>query len=278
MSAARLSGRVALVTGGGGTIGRATALAMAREGARVVVADRDPESARAAVAAIDAAGGEAVAEIGDVGEPAGADATADAALARYGALDVVFNNAGVSPPPAPIDELSVDTFDEVVRVNLRGVFLVMRAAIRAMRDGGRSGAIVNMASSMAGWDALAGEAPYISTKHGVVGLTRAAALDAARFGIRVNAICPGVVQTSLGVPDLRDGDSAGLRRFAQRIPLRRVGRPEDVAAVVVFLCCEESRHVTGASWLLDGGQTLQSWSNAPDSSAYPDLIHRDPRG
>jgi NAD(P)-dependent dehydrogenase (short-subunit alcohol dehydrogenase family) len=275
MSSGRLTGRVALITGGGGAIGRATALAMAAEGARVLVADRDLAAADDAVAEIAVAGGDAIAHACDVGDPAGAQSAVDRAVAQWQALDVVFNNAGISPPPAPIEELSVETFDEAVRVNLRGVFLVLAAAIRAMRDGGRPGAIVNMASSMAGWDVLSGEAPYIATKHGVVGLTRSAALDAARFGIRVNAVCPGVIQTRLGIPDLADNGSAGLDRFAARIPLRRVGHGEDVAAVVVFLSCDDSRHVSGASWLIDGGQTLQSWSNAPADDAYESFRHAD---
>jgi NAD(P)-dependent dehydrogenase (short-subunit alcohol dehydrogenase family) len=132
-----------------------------------------------------------------------------------------------------------------------------------------------MASSMAGWDVLAGAAPYMASKHAVVGLTRSAALDAARHGIRVNTVCPGVIQTGLGVPDLQAGGSRGLQRFSERIPLRRVGQTDDVAAVVAFLASPDSCHVTGASWLIDGGQTLQSWSNAPAGAAFPSLIHAD---
>ena len=274
MTAGRLRQRVALVTGGGGAIGSATALRLAADGASVVIADRDPAAADGAVARVCVEGGEAIAQVGDIGEPAGAQAAVDAAGDRFGRLDIVFNNAGVSPPPVPIDELAVETFDEVLRVNLRGVFLVLRAAVRAMRGGG-GGSIINMASSMAGWDVLAGAAPYISSKHGVVGLTQSAALDAARYGIRVNAVCPGVVHSELGVPDLRHGAQAGLRRFSERIPLRRVGQSDDVASVVAFLASEDSRHVTGASWLIDGGQTLQSWSNAPSRPSYESFIHRD---
>ena len=156
----------------------------------------------------------------------------------------------------------------MLRINLRGAFLVLRAGIRAMIAGGGTGAVVNMSSSMAGWDVLAGGSAYAASKYGVLGLTRTAALDAAAYGIRVNAVCPGVIETPLGIPDLEDGRS-GLARFADRIPSRRVGQPEDVAAVVAFLASDESRHVNGAAWLIDGGQTLQSWANAPAADHYP---------
>jgi NAD(P)-dependent dehydrogenase (short-subunit alcohol dehydrogenase family) len=127
-----------------------------------------------------------------------------------------------------------------------------------------------MSSSMAGWDVLAGAAGYAASKHAVLGLTRIAALDVARYAIRVNAVCPGVVETALGVP-AGDGEAyqRGVQRFADRIPLRRIGQPEDVAAVVAFLASDEAAHVTGVGWLIDGGQTMQSWSNAPDARAYP---------
>ena len=128
---------------------------------------------------------------------------------------------------------------------------------------------------MAGWDVLSGGAGYASTKHGVVGLTRVAALDAAPYGIRVNAICPGVIETTLGVPAAdRAGYLSGIQRFADRIPLRRIGQPEDVAAAVAFLAADEARHITGVDGLIDGGQTLQSWANAPEAAAFPDHRRR----
>jgi NAD(P)-dependent dehydrogenase (short-subunit alcohol dehydrogenase family) len=264
----RFEDRVALVTGGGGAIGAATARRFAAEGARVVVVDRDAASALTTVAALRASGAEAFCANADVGEPDQVDAAVETAISKFGRLDAVFNNAGISGTPAPIQELSFAEFDEVLRVNLRGAFLVLRAGIRAMIAGGQPGAVVNMSSSMAGWDVLAGGSAYAASKHGVLGLTRTAALDAAPYGIRVNAVCPGVIETPLGIPDQADGTS-GLERFAARIPSRRVGQPEDVAGVVAFLASDDSRHVTGAGWLIDGGQTLQSWANAPAADHFP---------
>jgi NAD(P)-dependent dehydrogenase (short-subunit alcohol dehydrogenase family) len=169
-----------------------------------------------------------------------------------------------------VHELEVADWDEVVWVNLRSQFLVLRSAARRMIAAGRGGAVVNMGSSMGGWDVLAGSPGYLATKHASVGLTRSAALDLAGHDIRVNAICPGVIETALGVPaEDREAHLAGVRRFAARIPLRRIGQPEDVAAAVAFLASDDARHITGAAWLIDGGQTLQSWANAPDADAFP---------
>jgi NAD(P)-dependent dehydrogenase (short-subunit alcohol dehydrogenase family) len=259
----RFADRVVLITGAAGAIGSAAATRFAAEGAALVLVDRDERRLRDVAPRI---AGDVAPVAADVGEPDGAAAGVAAAVERFGRLDAVFNNAGVSGTRAPVHELAVEAWDEAIRVNLRGMFLVLRAAVRAMIAGGRPGAIVNMSSSMAGWDVLDGGSAYAAGKHGVLGLTRVAALDAARYDIRVNAVCPGVVETTLGVPTLGEEGSAELRRFARRIPLGRVGQPEDVAAVVAFLASDEARHVTGAGWLLDGGQTLQSWSNAPLST------------
>jgi NAD(P)-dependent dehydrogenase (short-subunit alcohol dehydrogenase family) len=264
----RFEDRVVLVTGGGGAIGAAAARRFVDEGGRVVVVDRDARRAEATAESLRASGGDAIAAVADVGNPDEVDAAFGLAHSSFGQLDAVFNNAGISGTPAPVQELTFAEFDEVLRINLRGAFLVLRAGIRAMIAGGRAGAVVNMSSSMAGWDVLAGGSAYAASKHGVLGLTRTAALDAAAYGIRVNAVCPGVIETPLGIPDLEDG-SSGLERFAERIPSRRVGQPEDVAAVVAFLASDESRHVNGAGWLIDGGQTLQSWANAPAADHFP---------
>ena len=262
----RFAGRSVLVTGGAGAIGSAAVRRFVAEGARVAILDQAGVRAESLAAEI---GGAALAVEADVSDEGEVDRALAETVAAFGGLDVVFNNAGISGVVAPVHELPVADWDAIVRVNLRGMFLVLRASLRAMIAGGRAGSIVNMGSSMAGWDVLAGGSGYAATKHGVVGLTRIAALDAAPYGIRVNAICPGVIETRLGVP-ARDqaAYAAGIQRFADRIPLRRIGQPEDVAAAVAFLASDDARHVTGVDWLIDGGQTLQSWANAPEGSAY----------
>ena len=261
----RFEGRRVLVTGAGGSIGAAAAHRFAAEGARVMLADID--AARVEVVAREIAG---AAHVGaDVGDPQGADGAVNATIAAFGGIDVLFNNAGIPGQVAPLQDLPVESWDGIVRVNLRGMFLVLRRTLQAMIAQGTGGAVVNMGSSMAGRDVLTGSAGYMATKHAVVGLTRSAAMDAAPWGIRVNAICPGVIETPLGVPAAdREAYLAGVRRFADRIPLRRIGQPEDVAAAVAFLASDEARHVTGVDWLIDGGQTLQSWANSPDAPAY----------
>lgn len=263
----RFDNKVVLVTGGGGAIGSAAVRRFAEEGAKVAVVDLDAARAMEVVSAL---GDRAVAITADVADETQANDAVAKTVASFGRLDAVFNNAGISGKVAPIHELPVDDWDRIVRINLRSMFLVLKASVKAMIDQGIEGSIVNMGSSMAGWDVLAGGAGYASTKHGVVGLTRVAALDAAPWGIRVNAICPGVIETTLGVPAAdRDGYVKGIQRFADRIPLRRIGQPEDVAAAVAFLASTEARHITGVDWLIDGGQTLQSWANAPDAPAFP---------
>lgn len=265
----RFGGKVVLVTGGAGAIGSAAVRRFGAAGAKVAVVDRDRERTLALVAALEADGIEAAAVVADIASEEEAARAVRETTAAFGRLDVVFNNAGIAGTVAPVHEFAVADWDDIVRTNLRTVFLVQREALRAMIDAGSGGAVVNMASSMAGFDVLSGGAGYAATKHAILGLTRVAALDVARYGIRVNAVCPGVIETTLGVPaDDPDAYRKGVDRFADRIPLRRIGQPEDVAAVVAFLASDDAAHITGVGWLIDGGQTMQSWSNAPEG-AYP---------
>ena len=270
MATGRFDGKVALVTGGAGAIGLAACRRFASEGASIALIDRDPARIASAAEALSAAGVNLFTAEADVGDEASVDAVVAASVEALGRIDILFNNAGIPGVVAPVYELAVADWDDIVRVNLRGVFLVQRAVLRAMIAARTAGSIVNMASSMSGWDVLAGGAGYASTKHAILGLTKIAAFDVARYGIRVNAVCPGVIETRLGVPAGDEADyQRGIERFANRIPLRRIGQPEDVAAVVAFLASDDARHVTGAGWLIDGGQTMQSWANAPDAEAYP---------
>ncbi len=215
------------------------------------------------------AGHEALAVRADVADEQDAARMIEETVAHFGRLDVLFANAGISRD-SEVLAMPVAAWDEVIRVNLRGVFLSCKVAAPALIDAG-GGAIVTMSSSMAGWDTLAGGAAYMASKEGVSGLTKSLALQLGGYGIRVNAVCPGVIETRLSfTPGMsEEAWRAGYERFARRIPLRRVGQPEDVAATVAFLASDDARHITGSMLLIDGGQTLQSWSNAPDAEAYP---------
>lgn len=269
----RFANKVVVVTGGAGAIGSAAVRRFAEEGAGVAVVDRDAGAAAALVRELSTDGRTILVVGADVGSTAETEHAVGEIVARFGRIDVLFNNAGISGKVAPVYELEAADWDEIIRINLRGIFLMQRAVLRVMIGARTQGNIVNMGSSMAGWDVLAGGAGYAASKHAVVGLTRIAALDAAPYGIRVNAICPGVIETRLGVPaGDEDEYRKGVQRFADRIPLRRIGEPDDVAAAVAFLASDEARHVTGVAWLIDGGQTLQSWANAPDAEAYPRLV------
>lgn len=263
----RFSGKVALITGGGGALGRASALRFVEEGARVVIADIDLERADAVAAEI---GADAFAVQADVTNPDECAAMVEAAHARFGKLHVVFANAGVGGEKIEFVDMPMEEWDRVIGVNLRGMVLTCKAAAPALIDAG-GGSIVLMGSSTGGWDTILGAGPYMTSKEAVNALARNLALELARHRIRVNALCPGIIQTPLSFRQATADPAAWeefFARFAQRIPLRRVGQPEDVAAAVAFLASDDARHITGATLLIDGGQTLQSWSNAPDT-AYP---------
>ena len=193
-----------------------------------------------------------------------------AARDNFGKLDVVFANAGIGGERVDFVQMPMEEWDRVLGVNLRGMVLTCKAAAPALIDAG-GGSIVLMGSSTGGWDTILGSGPYMTSKEAVNALARNLALELARHRIRVNAVCPGIIQTRLSFRQANADPDAWAKffdRFARRIPLRRVGQPEDVAATVAFLASDDARHITGATLLIDGGQTLQSWSNAPDS-AYP---------
>jgi NAD(P)-dependent dehydrogenase (short-subunit alcohol dehydrogenase family) len=246
----RLAGKVALVTGGASGIGRATALRMAADGARVLVADRDGPGAARTAATIVQAGGTARGIACDVTAEAEVAAMIAAALDAWGRLDVAFNNAGVAPAEAlPLAAIPPEEWARVLGVNLTGVFLCLRHEIPAMAAGG-GGAIVNTAS-IAGRIGLPKAGAYVAAKHGVIGLTRAAALDHAADGVRVNAVCPGYVETPLAARGIERRREAILAR----VPLGRLGTVEEIADAVTWLCTEEARFVTGEALAVDGGHT-----------------------
>ena len=263
----RFAGKVALVTGGGGALGRASAVRFAEEGASVVVADLDLDGALQVAAKIDS---DAIAVRADVTRSEDCEAMVQAAQDNFGKLDVVFVNAGIGGEKVEFVDLPIEEWDRVMDVNLRGMVLTCKAATPALIDAG-GGSIVLMGSSTGGWDTILGSGPYMTSKEAVKALARNLALELARYHIRVNAVCPGIIETPLSFRQAEDDPAAWEKfftRFAERIPLRRVGQPEDVAATVAFLPSRDASHITGASLLIDGGQTLQSWSNSPET-VYP---------
>ena len=246
------AGKVAFVTGAANGIGRATALAFAREGASVVVADLSEQGNRETARMIEAAGGRALAVRCDVSREEDVKAALDQAVETFGRLDFAFNNAGVEQPLTPVADLTEEAWDRIVDVNLRGVFLCMRHEIPLMLEQG-GGAIVNT-SSGAGVKGIAGQAAYCAAKFGIVGLTKAAALDYAKAGIRVNAVCPGIIETPM-MDRFSGGTPEGRARVVAQEPVGRMGRPEEIAAAVVWLCSDAAAFVVGHAMVIDGGQT-----------------------
>lgn len=244
-----ISNSVALVTGAGSGIGRATAKRLAREGADVVVADIVVEGAEETVEQIESDGGSAhVVEV-DVTDPAQIEALVEETIETYGTLDIAHNNAGIEGNSAPTTEQSEDDWEQVIDINLKGVWLGLKHEIPAMIETG-GGAIVNT-SSIAGLSA-AGPAPYAASKHGVIGLTRVAATEYAQKDIRVNAVCPGVIGTEM-VQRSEEESSEQLEQFVQMQPLSRMGTPEEVANVVTWLASEQAFFVTGNAFPVEGG-------------------------
>jgi A-factor type gamma-butyrolactone 1'-reductase (1S-forming) len=248
------SGEAAIVTGGGGAIGRATALAFAREGARVTVFDLQRDAAQETVALVEAAGGEAIAVVGDVASAADVARMVEETVKRYGRLDCAFNNAGITH--AEDGSWDEAVFRRIIDVNLVGTMLCIREEVPQMLKAGK-GAIVNMSSVMGLISQMGPFMPgYTSTKHAVIGLTKAAALQYAKEGIRVNAVCPSVTRSKM-VDDAMAMSEDIRRALENYAPLRGVAEPSEIAEAVVWLCSARASFVTGHALVVDGGYTIQ---------------------
>ena len=249
-----LDDRAGLVTGAASGIGRASALAFAAEGAKVAVSDIDDRAGEETVELIRAAGGEAFYLHADASSEPDVAALVAAVVERYGRLDWAHNNAGVGSPVVPVVEQTGEWFNDVLRLDLVGMMFALKHEVAQMLAQGQGGAIVNTASN-AGLIGVVGMSPYVAAKAGLIGLTRTAALESAAFGIRVNALCPGMVATpavaawALEVPEHAKAVEAS-------IPMQRISTPEEQANVAVFLCSDKASYITGVALSVDGGQMV----------------------
>lgn len=250
----KLKNKVALITGAGSGIGRATALLFAKEGAKVVVVDYNEDTAKETVKMIKKSGGEAISIKADVSRSEDVQNMIRQTVERYGRLDVLHNNAGIEGQQASTAEYSEAIFDKVISINLKGVFLGMKYGIQQMlKQGG--GVIINT-SSNAGIVGFRGASAYTASKGGVIQLTKTAALEYATSNIRVNAICPGMIMTNM-IERIASDRGETVKQLSEKEPVKRMGRPEEVAALALFLASDDSSFVTGAAMIVDGGHSAQ---------------------
>ncbi|MNJ18576.1 2,5-dichloro-2,5-cyclohexadiene-1,4-diol dehydrogenase [compost metagenome] len=247
-----LQGKVAIVTGGASGIGKATARLFAAEGARVVVADTNEEAGRAVVDLIEQVGGQAFFQPVDVRSDEQCAALVAMTLQRFGRLDIAFNNAGIGGTPGLTDAQPLEQWRLVLDINLTGVFNCMVHQLRAMKGSG--GSIINTASIM-GLQGTLGASAYSASKHGVIGLTKSAALEYGKYGIRINALCPGYVTTPMTTGPQSEFNARTLEAALKTVPLRRMGEPHEQAEMVLWLASDSASYVTGAHFVVDGGVT-----------------------
>jgi len=252
MHTSRFAGKVAIVTGAGRGMGKATALTLARDGAAVLVNDVRRELAQAVVQEIKAAGGQALAYVADVSDEAQVQAMVDATVARFGTVDILVNNAGILRATTPLETIPWEEWELMLRVNVTGVFLCTKAVLPIMKEK-RSGKIVNVSSSAGRTTSTFGGAHYTTSKAAVLGLSRHTAREAAPYNINVNAVTPGSMDTEM-VRELATPEH--MERERQNIPLRRLGTAQDEANLVAFLCSESSSYITGATIDINGGDLM----------------------
>jgi NAD(P)-dependent dehydrogenase (short-subunit alcohol dehydrogenase family) len=245
-------GKVAFVTGAANGIGRATAIAFATEGADVVVADVSEKGIQETARLIEEAGGKALAILCDVQNSEEIKKALDQAVKKFGRLDVAFNNAGIEQPTKELTAITEDEWDKLMNIDLRGIFLCMKYQIPLMLAYG-GGAIVNT-SSGAGVKGFKGQAAYAAAKHGIIGLTKSAALDYADKNIRINAVCPGIIETPM-MDRFSGGTAEGRQKVIEQEPIGRMGAPEEIASAVIWLCSDGASFATGHALVVDGGQT-----------------------
>lgn len=253
MTERRFAGKVAFVTGAGSGIGRATAIAFAAEGANMALADIDAAGNEETARLVREHGGKVLTAKCDVTSSSDIQAVIGQTIKEFGRLDVAFNNAGIEQPPAPLVDITEDEWSRLLDVNLRSAFLCMKYEIPAMLKSG-GGSIVNT-SSGAGVVGIRQQAAYVASKHGIIGLTKSVALEYAAQGIRVNAICPGIIETPM-MDRFSGGTPEGRERVIGQEPVGRMGRPEEIASAVLWLSSDLGSFATGHAMVIDGGQTV----------------------